>query len=164
MQIRSFEAFQVGEKAEFSKTITESDIVLFAGISGDLNPLHLDEEHGKSTRFGGRIAHGVLTAGLVSASVTRLIGPGYVLLSMEHTFTAPVKIGDTITAEAEVHEKDNACEIVKVKTTCTNQRRETVLKGWARMMKLKELSVCPTYPTQLSRFRGVHDGRSSPDT
>lgn len=138
MQVKPFEEFQIGEQAEFTKTITEHDIALFADLSGDANPLHLDEEFGRKTRFGGRIAHGALTASLVSASTTKLVGPGYVLLSMEHRFTAPVRIGDTITAEAVVVEKEER-GVLKVRTTCRNQKGETTLEGWARLKRLKEL-------------------------
>src|SRR5437899_232208 len=88
-----------GMTAVFSKTVTEADIVLFAGISGDTNPVHLDEEFAKPTMFKGRIAHGMLTAGFISAVFgTKLPGPGCIYLSQNLKFKAPVRIGDTVLA------------------------------------------------------------------
>lgn len=88
-----------GMSAVFSKTVTEADIILFAGISGDTNPVHLDEEFAKPTLFKGRIAHGMLTAGFVSAVFgTKLPGPGCIYLSQSLKFKAPVRIGDTVVA------------------------------------------------------------------
>ena len=95
--------FTIGEKAAFSRTITEADIIAYAGFSGDFNPLHVDEEYARTTRFGSRIAHGLLTAGLISNVLgMKLPGPGAIYLSQTLKFTAPVRIGDTITATAEV--------------------------------------------------------------
>ncbi|MDY0882384.1 MaoC family dehydratase [Dongia soli] len=88
-----------GMTAVFSKTVTEADIVLFAGITGDTNPVHLDEEFAKPTPFKGRIAHGMLTAGFISAVFgTKLPGPGCIYLSQSLKFKAPVRIGDTVVA------------------------------------------------------------------
>jgi 3-hydroxybutyryl-CoA dehydratase len=88
-----------GMTAVFSKTVTEADIVLFAGITGDTNPVHLDEEFAKPTLFKGRIAHGMLTAGFISAVFgTKLPGPGCIYLSQSLKFKAPVRIGDTVVA------------------------------------------------------------------
>lgn len=103
---RMFEQIAVGERAAFSKTVSESDVYLFAGLCGDFNPLHVDEEFAKKTRFGQRIAHGMLTAGLVSTVIgTALPGRNTVYLSQELRFTAPVFFGDTLTAEVTVLEK-----------------------------------------------------------
>jgi 3-hydroxybutyryl-CoA dehydratase len=89
----------VGMSAIFTKTVTEADIVLFAGVTGDTNPIHLDEEFAKPTPFKGRIAHGILTAGFISAVLgTKLPGPGSVYLSQSLKFKAPVRIGDTVVA------------------------------------------------------------------
>lgn len=99
----SFEDVELGMSASISKTITEADIVLFAGISMDTNPLHLDEVFASGTRFGGRIAHGMLGASLISAILgTRLPGPGAIYVSQTLRFTAPVRAGDTLVAEATV--------------------------------------------------------------
>ncbi len=96
---------QVGARAEMSRTLTDADIRKFADATGDTNPVHLDEAYAKGTVFGGRIAHGLLTAGLVSAVLAnRLPGPGTVYLSQTLEFKAPVRPGDTVTAEVEVLE------------------------------------------------------------
>jgi 3-hydroxybutyryl-CoA dehydratase len=99
----SFEDLEEGMSAVISKTVTEADIVLYAGISMDTNPLHLDETYASGTRFGGRIAHGMLGAGLISALLgTRLPGPGAIYVSQSLRFKAPVRIGDTLVAEVTV--------------------------------------------------------------
>jgi 3-hydroxybutyryl-CoA dehydratase len=131
-------SFTIGEQASFSKTITEADIVAYAGITGDFNPLHVDEEYAKTTRFGGRIAHGLLTAGLLSTVLgMRLPGPGAIYLSQRLEFRRPVHIGDTITATAEVTNYAPEKRIVTLKTDCTNQRGEQVLTGEAVLMMEK---------------------------
>ena len=125
-----------GYKTSVAKTITETDIVMFAGISGDLNPIHINENYARKTFFGSRIAHGVLSMALLSAAGTEL--PGLViLLSMSGKFLKPVRIGDTITATTEVVavRKDKA--IVTLKTTCTNQNGEAVVEG-ETVVKLSE--------------------------
>ena len=126
----------IGYKTSVAKTITETDIVMFAGISGDLNPIHINENYAKKTFFGSRIAHGVLSMALLSAAGTEL--PGLViLLSMSSKFLKPVRIGDTITAATEVVavRKDKA--IVTLKTSCTNQNGEAVIEG-ETVVKLSE--------------------------
>ena len=127
----------VGYKTSVTKTITETDIVMFAGISADLNPIHINENYAKKTFFGGRIAHGVLSLALVSAAGTEL--PGLIiLLSMSGKFLKPVRIGDTITAATEVVavRKDKA--IVTLKTSCTNQNGELVVEGETVVKLLEE--------------------------
>lgn len=122
----------IGQRASFTKTITEADISLFAGVTGDLNPLHVDKEFAKRTRFGERIAHGFLTAGLISAVLgTRLPGPGSIYLSQSLTFQKPVKIGDTITAKVEVTAYHKEKRIVTLETKCLNQDSVVVLSGEA---------------------------------
>lgn len=92
-----------GMSASFAKTITETDITLFAGVSGDTNPMHINEDYAKATRFGGRIAHGMLSAGLISAVLgTKLPGPGSVYLSQTLKFRAPVRPGETVEATASI--------------------------------------------------------------
>src|SRR4029450_122605 len=99
------EDLHVGMRATFSKTITEADIVLFAGVSGDNNALHVNEEFAATTRFGGRIAHGFLTASVISAAVANhLPGPGTIYLSQLLNFRAPVRIGQTVHARGAVIE------------------------------------------------------------
>jgi len=121
-----------GDFAEFAKTITEADICLFAGITGDLNPAHINEEYAKNTFFKTRIAHGVLQAGFISAAIgMKLPGPGTIYMKQELNFRAPVYIGDTITARVEVSKIDTEKNRVVLKTTCSNQEGEIVLDGEA---------------------------------
>lgn len=124
-----------GDCAVISKTISESDVYLFAGITGDFNPAHVDEIAAKTGRFGGRIAHGMLGAGLISAVLgTRLPGPGTIYLGQELSFTKPVRIGDTVTALCTVNKLIPEKNIAYIDTICTNQRGETVIKGTATVM------------------------------
>ena len=126
---------KVGDIDFVERTISESDVYLYAGITGDLNPAHINEEYSKESVFKGRIAHGMLTAGLISAVLgMKLPGPGTIYLGQELKFTAPVRIGDTIKAQAEVIEIIEQKNRVKIKTTCTNQRGEVVLDGVATVM------------------------------
>jgi 3-hydroxybutyryl-CoA dehydratase len=100
-----FEDLAVGMSATFSRTVGESEILLFAGVSGDTNPVHLDAEFAASTMFGGRIAHGMLSAGFISTVFgTKLPGPGCIYLSQSLKFKAPVKVGDTVVAKVTVKE------------------------------------------------------------
>ena len=138
---KTIDALAVGDSAEFSKTVTETDIYLFAGITGDFNPAHVDEEYSRKTYFGTRIAHGLLAAGFVSAVLgNRLPGPGTIYLRQELTFLGTVKIGDTITARVEVTEIDAAKGRVRLLTTCDNQEGKRVLTG--------EAVVSPPRPPQ----------------
>lgn len=133
--IRIRDDFQIGETATFSKTITESDIYTYAGLSGDFNPVHVNAEFAQKTRFKERIAHGMLTAGLISAVLgMKLPGPGAIYLSQQMEFLKPVRIGDTITATAEVQAYNPDKRILTLRTTCTNQRGEQVLEGRAVVM------------------------------
>jgi len=111
---------QPGMSASTSKTVTEADIVLFAGISTDVNPAHLDEEYSKNTMFGGRIAHGMLSAGFISAVLAnKLPGPGTIYLQQLLKFKAPVRPGDTVTATVTVKEVNLAKNRVTLDTVCT---------------------------------------------
>ena len=123
-----------GMSAVFSKTVTDADIVLFAGITGDTNPVHLDEEFAKPTMFKGRIAHGMLTAGFISAVFgTKLPGPGCVYISQNLKFKAPVKIGDTVKARVTVSAIDQDKARVTFATTC-HVGDKIVLDGEAQLM------------------------------
>ena len=123
---------KVGERGEFTKTISESDVYLYAGVTGDLNPAHINEEYAKKTFFKTRIVHGMLLGGLISAVLgNRLPGPGTIYLSQYFDFLAPVRIGDTITASVEVSEIMAAEKKVRVKTVCINQEGKKVLDGEA---------------------------------
>ncbi len=129
----------VGYKTTHTKTITEADIVLFAGVSGDFNPVHVNEEYAKKTIFGGRIAHGVIANALLSAAGAKL--PGLVvLLSHSSRFMKPVRIGDTITAIAEVSAVRKDKGIVTLKNSCVNQKGEIVVEG-ETMVRLFEPPV-----------------------
>ncbi len=134
MRQRNFEEIQIGEKMTFSKTITESDIFAFAGITGDFNPLHVDAEFAKGTLFKQRVAHGMLIAGLINNTLTAIGGLGTIHLSQAVKFMAPVFIGDTVTVHSEVAGKDPAKNRFTVKSTITNQSGKVVIEGEALLM------------------------------
>ncbi|MES0328738.1 MAG: MaoC family dehydratase [Dehalococcoidales bacterium] len=122
---------EIGMKRSQTRTITAADIDTFADLSGDHNPVHMDEEYGKKTIFGGRIAHGVISLGLLSAAMAQL--PGLpIFMSQSVRFLKPVRIGDTITASAEVIDMRPDKGIVTLKNTCTNQKGEVVIEGEAK--------------------------------
>ena len=124
---KTIDELALGDTAEFTKTITEADIILFAGVTGDLNPAHINEEYAKNTFFKTRIAHGILQAGFISAAIgMKLPGPGTIYMKQELNFRAPVHIGDTVTARVEVSQIDAEKNRVVLKTTCTNQEGEIV--------------------------------------
>jgi len=115
-----FEDLRVGQKASTGKTITEADILMFAAVSTDTNPVHVNAEMAAGTIFKERIAHGMLSAGLISAVLgTKLPGPGTIYLSQNLRFRAPVKIGDTVTATVEVTGIDTVRKRATLRTTCT---------------------------------------------
>ena len=128
------EDISVGMSAETAKTISEADILLFTAVSTDTNAVHLDEEYGKTTMFGGRIAHGMLSASLISAVLgTRLPGPGVIYLSQSLRFKAPVRIGDTVQAKVTVKEViADKCRVV-LDTVCTVAGK-AVIEGEAMVM------------------------------
>ncbi len=114
------EDLAVGMSASFSKTLTDADIVMFSGVSGDTNPVHLDEEYAKDTIFEGRISHGMLSAGFISAVLgTKLPGPGAIYVSQDLRFKAPVRPGDTVTARVTVVEIIREKRRVVMQTQCT---------------------------------------------
>jgi 3-hydroxybutyryl-CoA dehydratase len=123
---------QIGDRAETAKTISESDVYGFAGITGDFNPAHVNEVYAAETFFKTRIAHGMLPAGLISAVLAmQLPGPGTIYMKQELTFTAPVRIGDTITAVVEVADIDADTNRVTLSTRCFNQDDVMVIDGTA---------------------------------
>src|SRR5688572_9931767 len=129
------DALAVGMSAESAKTITEADVVLYAGVVGDFNPVHLDAEFAAKSRFGGRVAHGMLIAGLLSGVLAmKLPGPGVIYLGQTLRFTKPVLIGDTVTARVEVIEIIASKKRARLTTTCRNQRGETVIEGEATVL------------------------------
>ena len=132
---KTYEEINLGDKESFSKTITETDIVVYAGLTGDFNPLHMNSEYAKKTRFGQRIAHGTIALGLITPVVgMKLPGLGSILLHVEAKFIAPVKIGDTITAEAEVIEKIEKNKSVRLRTRFYNHKGEDVIVGSITML------------------------------
>lgn len=131
-----FADLKIGDKASMSKTVTEYDVYTFAGVTGDFNPIHVDTEFAKTTMFKERIAHGMLSAGFISAVIgTTLPGANSIYMGQELTFKAPVKIGDTVTATVEVIEKIEAKNRVILRTTVTNQDGILVVDGKATMLK-----------------------------
>lgn len=135
---RIYAEIKVGDKAFLEKTVSESDVYLFAGVTGDFNPAHVNEEAMKNSKFGGRIAHGMLSAGFISAILgMQLPGPGTIYLSQTLQFKAPVRIGDTVKTEAEVVEKLEKGRI-KLRTTCSIQDGTVVADGEAMVIAPRE--------------------------
>lgn len=134
MQTVYYEDLTVGRTAEFTKTVTETDVVLFAGITGDFNPAHTDRVTAERSRFGQRIAHGMLTASFICPVLGMYLpGPGTIHLEQHLRFVGPVRIGDTVTARVEVTELA-ARRRVRLRTWCTNQDGEVVVEGEALVM------------------------------
>lgn len=131
-----FAEINVGDKASMTKTVSEHDVYTFAGVSGDFNPVHIDAEFAKTTMFKERIAHGMLSAGFISAVLgTSLPGRNTIYLGQELAFKAPVKIGDTVTATVEVLEKIPEKSRLIFRTTVTNQDGTIVVDGKATVLK-----------------------------
>jgi len=139
MRGRNIEMLKTGDWAEFTKTISEADVYLFAGVTGDLNPAHVDETYARTTFFKTRIAHGILLAGLISTVIgNQLPGPGTIYVRQELDFLAPVRFGDTVTARVEVMEILAEKNRVRLKTTCVNQEGKAVVDGVALVSPPKE--------------------------
>ncbi len=132
MKGKTIKEIRVGDRAEYWNTISENAIHLYAEITGDFNPAHMDETFARKTVFGSRIAHGLLSAGFISTVIgTRLPGPGTIYIKQELSFTAPVYIGDTVRACVEVVEVREDENRVVLETLCTNQNEDIVVKGRA---------------------------------
>ena len=132
---KSIHELKVGDSAQISRTVTETDIETFARVTGDFNPVHLDQAYAEKTIFKGRIAHGLLSVGFLSNVLGNILpGHGTIYLSQEVKFLAPVKIGDTITAKVEVMELIPEKNRVKFRTTCINQEGKIVVDGTAWTM------------------------------
>ena len=133
---REFSSFAAGDAVSFSKTITEADILLFAAVSGDTYPLHVDAEYAKASRFGQRVAHGMLSASLLSTVAGLMLGtPGGVYVEQTLAFRRPVFIGDTLTARAELVAIDAGKRRLNCATTIVNQHGKTVIDGQAVLQK-----------------------------
>lgn len=134
---RTIDEIQIGDSASFAKTMSETDTYLYAGVSGDLNPAHINQLESEGSMFGGRIVHGMLSAGLISAVLgMQLPGPGTIYMGQELYFKAPVKFGDTVTATVTAKEKVKG-RFVKFETVCTNQDGTVVIDGIATVMPPK---------------------------
>ena len=136
--MKTIDTIQIGDSASFTKTVTEADITLFAGYSGDFNPAHLNAVEAEQGMFHGRIAHGMLSAGFISAVLgMQLPGPGTIYMGQELRFVKPVYIGDTVTATATVVERIPEKNRLKLETIVTNQKGEQVITGMATVMPPK---------------------------
>ncbi len=133
---RRYADLSIGDQAKFSKTISEADVMLFAGLTGDFNPVHIDEEFAKKSLFETRIAHGMLCAGLISAVIgTDLPGVNCIYLGQDLKFVAPVFFGDTLTAVVEITKLRDDKKIITLSTIVQNQRGENVIEGQAVVKK-----------------------------
>lgn len=136
---RKYADIKLGDTATYSKTITEQDVKTFAEVTGDVNPVHVDEDFARKSLFKERIAHGFLTGSLISTILgTILPGPNTIYLRQEMNFKAPVKFGETITAEVKVIEKKDDKKIMKMETTVRNQDGVVVLDGLAVVKKYEK--------------------------
>ncbi len=148
-----YDSLEVGQKATFSKLVTEHDIMLFASMSGDRNPVHLDAEYAAGTMFKERIAHGMFSGALISAAVAcELPGPGTIYLGQQMEFKLPVKLNDTLTVQLEILEKLPKYR-VRIGTRVVNQKDEVVVDGEALIMAPRkeqsvELAELPTFVAQ----------------
>ena len=137
-------ALSVGGTFTLKKTISNNDVFMFAEVTGDENPLHLDDEYAKKTMFGERIAHGMISAGIISGVIGMYLpGPGTTYLSQDLRFLKPVKIGDTVTVEVEVSEieEKSRFDIAKIRTVCKNANNEIVVDGMATVIPPSEKSA-----------------------
>ncbi|MGD9106350.1 MAG: MaoC family dehydratase [Desulfobacterales bacterium] len=137
---KTINELKIGDFAKFAKTVTESDIYLYAGVTGDFNPAHINEDYAKKTFLKTRIAHGMLSAGFISTVIgNKLPGTGTIYVTQNLSFLAPVRIGDTITAKVEVIDVIDEKNRVRLKTTCFNQKGTQVLNGEAVVSPPKPL-------------------------
>ncbi len=135
----TYDEIQIGQQARYTRPVREQDIQLFAAVSGDVNPLHLDAQFAAGTRFGERIAHGMLTASFISAALAmELPGPGTIFMEQSLRFRLPVKIGDEITVELEVTEKNDRRKSVTLDCRALNQDGKAVVTGTALVMAPEE--------------------------
>ncbi|HEX5128052.1 MAG TPA: MaoC/PaaZ C-terminal domain-containing protein [Rhodocyclaceae bacterium] len=136
---RTYDEIQIGESASLTRTIREQDIQLFAALSGDINPAHLDAEYARSTPFGDVIAHGMLGGALISTVLgTQLPGPGTIYVDQQIRFSRPVKIGDTLTVTLTCKEKSDEKKRVILDCVVTNQDGKAVIRGMAEVIAPSE--------------------------
>ena len=132
---------QVGRTYRCERTVTEDDVASFASLSGDTNPLHLDEDFAARTPFGRRVVHGALIMSFVSAALTRLTGPGYVYLGQESRFRSPVFVGDTVVVSVRITRRRHDKPILTVETIVAKDDGTRVLDGSAALMALRVQSL-----------------------
>ena len=139
MESMTYDELEVGTQASFTKQLTDDDIIMFATTSGDVNPVHLDDEYAKTTMFKGRIAHGMWSAGLISATLATVMpGPGTVYLGQNLSFRLPVKIGDTLTVTLTIKEKLDDKKNLVIDCKVVNQDDKLVVTGDAKVMPPRE--------------------------
>ncbi|HZJ85410.1 MAG TPA: MaoC family dehydratase [Syntrophomonadaceae bacterium] len=136
-RIKKWDDINLDDTVSFTKTMTETDVITWVGLTGDLNPIHIDREYSKNTQFGDILVPGVLVLGLISTIMTQLTF-GNVYANQKIKFTKPVFIGDTITATGTVIEKNAERRLVKIETKCTNQKGEIVMIGDGTIYIMKE--------------------------
>ena len=137
--VRRFESFTVGERAAYTRTVTAEDVDDFARVSGDDNALHLDAAFAGRTRFGGRVVHGALSFGFMAAAQTRLVGAGVIWLDARVRFTAPVRIGDTVTTTTELVAIEPDRRMLRVRSTVRGRDDGVVMEGESTLKYLREV-------------------------
>ena len=153
-----FETLKVGDKATYQRTLTERDLVLFAEVSGDHNPVHLDKEYASTSMFGERIAHGMWTGSLISAALAmKLPGPGGIYRGQELKFLKPVKLGDTLTVELEVIEIKERGGRALMSTNVVNQDGVYVVKGTATILPSKGEVILKAPQLPAIKIEGLND-------
>ncbi|GAA1809497.1 MaoC family dehydratase [Planosporangium flavigriseum] len=133
MIYKTFEEIKVGDRSVWTRTVTESDVVIYAGLIGDRGPLHLDDEFASKTRFGARLTYGMLNAGYIGATLAQLLGTGSAYVAQNLRFTAPVRIGDNVLVETEVTAKDEEKRRVFVRTTVSRGDGVLAIEGEAEL-------------------------------
>lgn len=141
--LRPFSSYAKGERAEYTRTLTAEDVDAFAGLSGDDNALHLDQAFAARTRFGGRVVHGALSFGFMAAAQTRLVGAGVIWLDARVRFTAPVMLGDTVTATAEIVELIPDKRLLRLACVARRADGTVVMEGESTVKHLRELGAAP---------------------
>ena len=149
----TFDEITLGQTAEYSKQVTAEDIRLFAAVSGDVNPVHLDADYAATTPFGGCIAHGMLSGAIISAAIAmQLPGPGTIYLGQSLRFTLPVRPGDTLTVRLRVVGKTDKRRLVTLECEVFNQQQQVVVTGTAEVMAPREKLVLETPATPRVRI------------
>ncbi|PJE80598.1 (R)-specific enoyl-CoA hydratase [invertebrate metagenome] len=142
-----FDELAIGTKGELTRTLHEEDLLLFARMSGDTNPIHLDNEFAKTTPYQERIAHGMWTASLISCALaTKMPGPGGIYIGQQLKFMRPVKLGDTVTVKLEVSAKNEKLKRATISTTVVNQLGKIVVKGSAEVKPSQETLNINEFP------------------